>query len=143
MAIKRIKIAYQRQANKPIYLMSTGVIGCGRFNYRGRYKALFKTYFSKMCGLVHDGSEVVGEYDVSEYKYWNAINIYNDYIVADWVASIDADQIERLANETEVAMMSEEIKNEFVRAVGSKWKRIFKRSDPDDPQTPTKAWQIF
>jgi hypothetical protein len=39
--------------------------------------------------------------------------------------------------------MLEKIKNEFKKAVGLKWKRIFKKSDPNDPTTPIQAWQIL
>jgi len=142
MAVKRIKIAYQQQANKPIYLLATGVIECGNFKYRGRYKDEFKSFFVRICDLVHD-KHGIDEYDVSEYKYWNAINLYNDYIAAHWHESISAEQVEKFANETEVVMILEKIKSEFKRAVGLKWKRIFKKSDPNDPRTPTQAWQIL
>ncbi len=142
MAVKGIKIAYQQQANKPIYLLATGAIECGDFKYTGRYKDEFKSFFVRICDLVHDKHKV-DECDVSEYKYWNAINIYNDYIVAHWRESISAEQIERFANETEVVMMLEKIRHEFTRAVELKWRRIFRKSDPNDPRTPTQAWQIL
>lgn len=142
MTVKRIKIAYQRQANKPIYLRSSGVIECGNFKYNGRYKDAFKSFFVRICDLVHD-KHGEDEYDVSGYKYWNAINIYNDYIAAYWHESISAEQVKKFADETEVVMILEKIKSEFKRAVSLKWKRIFKKSNANDPQTPTQAWQIL
>lgn len=60
-----------------------------------------------------------------------------------WQESISAEQVEKFANETEVVMILEKIKHEFIRAVGLRWKRIFKKSDPNDPRTPTQAWQIL
>lgn len=140
--VKRIKISYQQQANKPIYLLATGVIECGNFKYSGRCKDEFKSFFVRICDLVHD-RHGIDEYDVSEYQYWNAIKIYNDYIVVHWHESISAKQVQKFANETEVVMIIEKIKCEFKRAVGLRWKRIFKKSDPNDPRTPTQAWQIL
>ena len=87
MVVKKIKIAYHELANKPIYLLSTGVLVCGNYTYKGRYKDKFKSYFVKICDLVHD-KHGVDEYDVSEYKYWNAIKIYHDYILPNWYNSI-------------------------------------------------------
>lgn len=140
--IKKIKIAYHQLADKPIYLLSTGVLVCGNFKYTGRYKDKFKSFFVKICDLVNDKHRV-DEYDVSDYKYWNAINIYHDYILPHWCTSIKVEQIEKFANETEIVIMIEEIRSEFIRAVHLKWKRIFKKSDPNDPRTTTKVWQIL
>ena len=142
MAVERIKIAFQKQANKPIYLLSTGVVECGNFKYRGRYKNDFKSIFIQICDLVHDKNEG-DEYDVSEYKYWDAISIYNDYIVANWCESISAEQLEKFANESRVVMILESIKSEFKRAISMKWKKIFKNSDPNDNERPSQAWQIL
>lgn len=142
MVVKRIKIAYQQQANKPIYLLATGVIECGNFKYSGRYKNEFKSLFVRICDLVHD-KHGIDEYDVSEYKYWDAINIYNDCIVVHWHESISAEQVKKFANETEIVMILEKIKCEFKRLMGLRWKRIFKKSDPNDPRTPTQAWQTL
>ena len=126
MAVKKIKIAYQQQANKPIYLLASGVIECGNFKYRGRYKDEFKSVFVRICELVND-MHGIDEYDVSKYKYWNAINIFSNYIVAHWLESISAEQVEKFANETEVVMLLEKIKNEFKRAVGLRWS-VFSKS---------------
>lgn len=142
MTIKRIKIADQQQVNKPIYLLATGAIECGDFKYTGRYKKDFKLFFLRICDLLSDKFEN-DEYDVSNYKYWNAINIYDEYMVAHWLESISAEQVKELANETEVKTMIEEIRQEFTRAVNLKWTRIFKKSDPNDPETPRQAWQIL
>lgn len=142
MTVKKIKIAYQQQANKPIYLLEAGVIECGNFKYSGRCKDEFKSFFVRICDLVHD-RHGIDEYDVSEYQLWNAIKIYNDYIVVHWHESISAEQVQKFANETEVVMILEKIKCEFKRAVGLRWKRIFKKSDRNDPRTPTQSWQIL
>ena len=84
-----------------------------------------------------------GVLDVSDYKYWDAIRIYRDYVVAGSYTSITAVQLEKFACETAIAIMLEEVKPEFKRAVELKWKKQFKKSDPNDPKTPFEAWQIL
>ena len=141
MAVKRIKIGFQKQANKAIYLFATGVIECGNFKYSGRYKKIFKSYFVKISDLVHDRQVV--EYDVSEYKYWTAINMYDDYITSHFLESISSEQVEKFANETEVVILVEEIIAEFKIAVTKKWKRIIKQSDQNGKLNPPYAWMIL
>jgi hypothetical protein len=83
----KIKIAHQQQANKPIFLLRTGAIECGNFQYDGRYKEKFKFLFEKIAGLAHT-KPIDGVLDVSLYKYWDAIRIYDDYVLAKWLKSI-------------------------------------------------------
>jgi hypothetical protein len=142
MAIQQIKIAQQQQADKPIYLLATGVIECGKFKYSGRHKKDFKSFFLRISDLVGDRFEGV-DCDVSTYRYWNAINMYDDFIVANWLESISAEQVEKFANETEVFVITERIRAEFKRAVELKWRRIFRKLDPNDPNIPQQAWQIL
>jgi hypothetical protein len=137
MQIRKIKIAHQGQADKPIYLLANGSVECGKFKYAGRYKEEFKLIFLKIYDLVP------GEQDVSNYKYWDAIKIYDNFVVANWLESVDAEQIEKFAIETEIRIMLERIRAEFKLALGARWKRIFKNSDPNDPETPKQAWQIL
>jgi hypothetical protein len=138
----KIKIAHQQQANKPIYLLRTGAIECGNFRYDGRYKKKFKLLFERIAGLAHTKPRD-GVLDVSLYKYWDAIRIYDDYILAKWLKSISASKIIQFAAEAQVVLLLEDIKDEFKRAVGLKWKRIFQKSDPNNANTPKQAWQIL
>lgn len=140
--MRRIKIAQQQQANKPIYLLPTGAIECGNFRYGGRYKKRFKLLFEEITGLAYTKPKD-GVLDVSQYKFWDAIQIYDDYIVAKWIKSISAKKVEQLAVETQVVLLLEDIKLEFKRAVGLKWQRMFRKSDPNNADTPKQAWQIL
>lgn len=142
MAITRIKVAHQMQADKPIYLLPTGTIECGRFRYNGRYKKKFKAIFSRISSLAHTRTKD-GVLDVSQYKYWDAIGIFQDYVVANWFQSVSAGRLERFAIETEIVLILEGVKCEFKRALGLKWKKVFKNSDPNNMNTPRKAWQIL
>jgi hypothetical protein len=130
----KIKIADQQQANKPIYLLRTGAIECGNFRYDGRYKKKFKLLFEKIAALAHT-KPTDGVLDVSLYKYWDAISIYDDYILAKWLKSISASKVEQFAVEAQVVLLLEDIKHEFKRAVGLKWKRMFHKSDPNNAKT--------
>jgi len=138
----KIKIAHQQQANKPIHLLQTGAIECGNFRYEGRYKHRFKVLFEEIIGLAYTKPKD-GVLDVSQYKYWDAMRIYDDYILAKWLKSISAKKVEQLAAETRVVLLLEDIKHEFKRSVGLKWKRIFHKSDPNKGNTPKQAWQIL
>jgi len=138
----KIKIAHQEQANKPIYLLRTGVIECGNFRYDGRYKKKFRLLFEEIAGLAHTKA-TDGVLDASLYKYWDAIRIYDDYILAKWLKSISASKVKQFAAETQVVLLLEDIKHEFKRAVGLKWKRMFHKSDPKCASTPKQAWQIL
>ena len=110
-----------------------GVSCCCRNNwsYTGGSYSLDFVYVNICCSFRDDNIHYkhgVDEYNVSEYKYWNAINLYDDYITAHWHELISAEQVKKFANETEVSMILEKIKSEFKRAVGLKWKKIFKKS---------------
>lgn len=138
----QIKIGQQNQANKPIFLLSNGSIVCGNFRYKGRYMTKFKKYYNEI--LEHTASKPKGEaLDVSTSKYWDARSIYDYYIVPRWQRVITVEKILKFANETSIKEIIEDIKPEFSRAVSSKWKKIFKRSDPNDINTPKQAWEIF
>jgi len=130
------------QADKPVYLLSTGAIECGRFRYNGRYKKKFKVIFSKVSSLAYTNPKD-GVLDVSQYKYWDAIGIFQDYVVANWFQSVSAGRLERFAIETEIVLILEDVKCEFKRAVGLKWRKVFQNSDPNNKNTPRKAWQIL
>lgn len=142
MVITKIKIGHQRQADKPIYLLPSGAIECGRFRYDGRYKKKFKSIYGMISDLAPTKPKN-GVLDVSQYKYWDAVSIYQDYIVANWCKSVSAGRIEKFANESKIMLMIKDINCEFKRAVGMKWKREFKKSDPNSINTPRQAWQIL
>jgi hypothetical protein len=137
-----IKVGHQKQADKPIYLLPTGAIQCGRFLYEGRYKKKFKAVYERILSLAPCKPRD-GVIDVSQYHYWDAIRIYHEYVVVKWVKSVSAKQIEQFANETEVFRMLEDIRTEFKRAVGLKWQKEFKKANPNDPNRPRQAWQIL
>jgi len=138
----KIKVGQQEQADKPIYLLSTGVVECGKFRYRGRHKQKFKAIFNRIYSLAHTKPKD-GVLDISGYKYWNAVRIYEEYVVRRWCKSVSAIQLEKFASETEIVLMLAEIKSEFKRAVGLRWKKEFRKRDPNDEQTPWHAWQIL
>lgn len=138
----KIKVGQQTQANLPIYLLHTGIIQCGKFKYQGRYKKKFKDIYAKIRDLTKS-KPANGILDVSGCKYWDAINIYHEHIVVRWCKSISAARIEQYANETEIMRLLEPVKIEFHRAVRMKWRQVFKKCNPLDPQTPRQAWQIL
>ena len=137
-----IKIGHQEQANKPIFLLPSGAVECGNFKYDGRYKDNFKAIYNKILDIAYSKPRD-GVVDVSNYKYWNAIRIYDEYVAAKWINTVSARRIEKFANETEVFLLLEDIRTEFKRAVGLKWKKIFKKADLNDPKTPRSGWQIL
>jgi hypothetical protein len=142
MTVKRIKIGHQAQAEEPIYLFQSGKIVCGNYQYEGKMKKQFQGIFRTICELVEHKttSDVL---DVSSYRYWNTMSVYEEHIVLKLRKSIGATSLEKLAIETEVFLMLETVREEFKRAVSAKWRRIFKRADLDDPSTPTQGWHIF
>jgi hypothetical protein len=142
MTVKRIKIGHQTQADEPIYLFQSGKIVCGNYQYDGKMKQQFQGIFRTICELVeHKTARDV--LDVSSYRYWNAMTIYEERIAFKWRKSIGARPLEKLAIETKIFLMLEPVREEFNRAVSAKWKRIFKSSDINDPSTPTQGWHLF
>lgn len=140
--VTKIKIGQQNQAGKPIYLLATGDVECGRFRYEGHRKKQFKVIFDRIYSLAHTKPKD-GILDVSDYRYWDAERIYNDYVCARWCKSVSATRLKKFAHETEIVLMVRAIQPEFKRAVGLKWKREFQKRGPDDANTPWQAWQIL
>jgi hypothetical protein len=140
--VTKIKVGQQKQADKPIYLLHTGAVECGRFRYEGSCKRKFRSIFNRICLLAHTKPKD-GVLDISDYKYWDAMRIYDDHVVAHWCKSVSAVRLEKFASETEIVLMLAEIKSEFKRAVGLRWKREFKKYDPNDENIPREAWQIL
>lgn len=138
----KIKVGQQQQAGKPIYLLPTGTIECGKFRYEGRYKRKFKSIFNTIYSLAHTKPKH-GTLDVSGYRYWDAVRIYDDYVIPHWCKSVSAVRLEKFACETQVFLMLEDVRREFKRAVAAKWKREFKRRNPDDENRLWHAWQIL
>lgn len=138
----KIKIGYQSQARKPIFLLGNGNIICGNFRYRGRYVKKFKDYYYFILSHANT-SPKNNVLNVSGVRYWDATSIYNDYMAPKWQRTIGLGRIGKMANETEIRRRIEDIKPEFTRVVGLKWKRVFRQSDPHNPDTPKMAWQIL
>lgn len=137
-----IKIGSQRQAKKPVFLYNNGSIVCGNFIYKGRHRESYRKYYYYF--LEHANSKAKNDIlDVSEYKLWDATLIYNEYMAPKWQKTMSIDKLSAFANETEIRKRIETIIPEFVRALGAKWRRIFKNSNPADPVTPKQAWQIL
>ena len=84
-----------------------------------------------------------GIVDISGYKYWDAMRIYQDYVVAHWCKSVSAVRLEKFACETEVVLMLAEIRSEFKRAVRLRWRKELRKCDPNDENTPRQGWQIL
>jgi hypothetical protein len=110
--VTKIRLGQQRQARKPIYLLPTGVVECGRFRYEGRYKKKFKSVFGRICSLAPTKPKD-GVLDVSDYKYWDAPRIYDDYVVPRWCKFLSAVRLSKLASETQIVLMLAEIQREF------------------------------
>jgi hypothetical protein len=140
--VTKIKVGEQKQAGKPIYLLPTGVVECGKFRYEGRYKKKFKLIFERIYSLAHTKPKD-GVLDISGYRYWDARRIYEDYVVARWCKSVSSVRLEKFASETEIVLILAGIRREFKRAVGLKWKRELKKRNPDDENTPWQGWQIL
>lgn len=134
----QIKIGHQKQANKEIFLLSNGNIICGGFTYTGRYTNKFKKYYVAILNHLKSKpkNEVV---DASLLKYWDARSI-NEYMTNRWQQSITFDKIEDFANETTIAELIADIIPEFKRALGLRWRRVFKESAN---HTPKNAWEIL
>ena len=97
----RIKIGHQEQADLPIYLYKNGKLVCGKYEYYGKYIKKFSRVYEVIYDLVRPESSVSG-IDVSMFKPWNAIEIYEEYIAKPWNKSIGAKSLERLSIETQV-----------------------------------------
>ena len=138
-----IKIGNQSQAKKDIFLHKNGSITCGKFIYKGRFINHFKAIYHEIIGYSNK-QPVKNIVDVSKYKIWDAVTIYDQYILEHWVKSITSKTIERMAHETIVCRLVDSIKPEFNRALRSKWTKIFVAwKDKDDPNTPRDPWQIL
>jgi hypothetical protein len=140
MRSQRIKIGNQSQADLPIYLTSSGCLICGALDYRQSNAAHLKELYFKIHELVGAGNE---DLDVSQYRYWNALNIYEEHIAVPWNKSLSAEFLEKLSIETQVFLMLKPVRELFKKAVARRWCRIFRASNPDDPNRPTQAWQIL
>lgn len=142
MKIIKIKLGVNQPSQKPIYLLSNGSLICDNFSYRGIQKNKFKECYDEI--LATTNIKVLQDIlDVSNVKTWDAISIYDNYVVRNWVKSISAKKIKELANETYIRKIIEIIIPEFKRSVELKWKKIWNKSDPNNPLTPKKAWQIL
>ena len=123
--MKRIKIGHQMQADLPMHLIASGKIVCGAFEYSGAKTSEFRGVFEAIASTVKCLPPNT-EFDVSDYKFLDAMNIYEEYIARPWKKSISAQKMERLAVETEIFVMLEPLRAEFKRSVATKWKRIFR-----------------
>lgn len=138
----KIKIGQQTQANKPIFLLHNGHIVCGNFIYKGRYIKTFANYYRSI--LKHTQKKPKKDIlDVSTIRYWDAIIIYNDYLVPNCQKGITTKNIEAFANETAIYKILEIIKPEFQHALRQRWKKIFIKWDKNDPNLPRDPWQIL
>ena len=138
----KIKVGRQNQAGKPIFLLPTGVLECGKFRYEGRCKKQFRSLFSKIHSLAHTRPRD-GILDVSTYRYWDAPRIYNEYVVPRWCRSVSATRLEKFACETQIIEMLRVIQAEFKRAVGLRWKKEFQKRGSDGANTLGRGWQIL
>lgn len=136
-----IKIGQQEQANKPIFLLPNGNIICGNFTYKRRFVEQFKKNYQIIFDLIPRKSKT-SFLDVSEYRYWDAISIY-DYLVHKWQRGISVRKVEQFANETEITKVVTSMIPEFRRAVDRRWLRIFRSSNPIERDTLKEAWQIL
>jgi hypothetical protein len=137
-----IKIAHQSQANQSVILRSDGSVSCGPFRYQGRYKKQFQQFYYEILHLAHTGP-IRGILDVSQCKFWDAIAIHNDIMVANWQRTVSATKIRRLADETEIRIVINQIIPEFKRSASAKWRKLFQNSRPITASTLKNAWELF
>jgi hypothetical protein len=138
----RIKIGHQEQADLPIYLYKNGKLVCGKYEYSGKYIKEFSRVYEVISDLVRQESSV-GSIDVSMFKPWNAIEIYEEYIAKPLKKSIGAKSLERLSIETQVYLVLVPVREVFKTDVHAKWKKKFTKSDINDPNIPRKGWHLF
>ena len=123
-------------------ILPSGTIVYGKFQYCGRFKHRFARIHKTIRRTAH--TEIKNDVlDVSQYRYWDAITIYDQYILPEWRRSVSAKQVEAFAVETKVSLLVAAIRREFIRALGAKWRRVFKQCDPNALETPRQAWQIL
>jgi hypothetical protein len=138
----KIKIGHQTQANKPIFLLHNGHIVCGKFIYKGRFIKTFANYYRTI--LEHtDKKNKQTLLDVSAVRYWDAITIYDHYLIPRWQRGITTKKIENFARESKIYKIIEEMKPEFKHALRQKWKKIFMKWDKNDPNLPRNPWEII
>jgi hypothetical protein len=137
-----IKIAHHRQANQPVLLRSDGSVSCGPYHYQGRYKKEFQQFYDEIVGLAHT-KPIKGILDVSQYKCWDAISTHEEITVPNWQKTISAIKIRRLADETQIRMITAKIWPEIKRSAIAKWKNLFRKSRRDATSTLRHAWELF
>jgi hypothetical protein len=137
----KIKIEHQRQANKPIYLLHNGSIVCGAFQYHGSKKKEFQEAYSFILHRAYKAPNG-NILDVSKSKIWDAPTICDEIIDRKIQATISARKLYKLACETEIREMIQQIRPIFMDAVRLKWKKIFLKA-PGDKATPKNPWEIL
>ena len=143
MKTNKIKVGFEQQAKKPVYLYKNGDVQCGAFRYRpGKLREKFKEIFEIIWRLTID-LEWENEIDVSSFKAWNACKIYEEFILKNWAANIPAKTVEKLALETEVHLTLEMVRTEFKKSVYRKFKRERKLYDFYDNRFPHHGWQVL
>ncbi len=137
---RKLLISIQPQARKPIYLLEDGDLVCGRFRYNGRYKKPFSEKFTRIVSILNDyESEII---DVCGFKYWTAVEVYNEFIVSKWQCSISAQELEQLAKETLIISIINDIKDEFHRSINLKLRKAFNKLNDDEKQIFKEPWQL-
>jgi hypothetical protein len=137
----KIKIEYQRQANKPIYLLHNGSIICGAFQYNGSKKKELRAAYSYILDRAYKAPNG-NILDVSKSKFWDAPTICDEIIDRKIQATISARKIYKLACETEVRLAIAQIIQVFKDAVHLKWQKVFRKA-PGDKTTPKNSWEIL
>lgn len=138
-----IKLGYQNQAGKAVFLHENGLLVCGKFQYKSISNLKkFKNYFKIILDLT-DKKPKQGVLDVSHVTFWDAISIYDNYVVTNWVANVSARKLEKFANETQISIIRSDIEPIFKQALVRRWRSVFKKYDLDDPSIPRESWQIL
>ena len=68
---------------------------------------------------------------MSNSKYWDAIMIYDDYLVPKWQKTISVEKMSFFVKESQINILINKIKPEFIKAIEARWLKIFKMSDPN------------
>ena len=121
--------------------MISGQLVCGGYTYNGRHIKKYKGLFDAIWDMV-DLRKIEDELDISKYRYWNALNIYEELIAIPWEKELKAEVLHDLSIETQIHLMMKPVKAEFMGAISRAWRSAIKKSDPNDPNRPTQAWHL-
>src|SRR5208282_6414319 len=109
---KKLPIKIAMSAGKDVFLYPTGVVQCGRVSYTGKLKRKFQRYFDEIDG--HLRKYNARHRDVSDFQ----VMFIGDLLAQmelKWQRTITIDRIRRLAEQSDIREMTNDISHEFMR----------------------------